>query len=180
MADGSAKPIDEIKVGDHVLATNPETGEEGVREVTHVWVHDDQLVDLKVDGGDITTTEDPPFWNETDQQCQESQELDPGDLLHTAAGKTLAVVGLDWSTTQHDTAYNLTVADIHTYYVLAGDTPVLVHNEGGVPVPPFVDGQDFEWSIQTPKGNVGMLAETSVSGGRVTPPTWWFTVIARS
>jgi len=52
--------------------------------------------------------------------------------------------------------------------VLAGDTPVLVHNEGGVPVPPFVDGQDFEWSIQTPKGNVGMLAETSVSGGRVT------------
>jgi hypothetical protein len=25
-------------------------------------------------------------------------------------------------------AYNLTVADLHTYYVLAGDTPVLVHN----------------------------------------------------
>ena len=24
--------------------------------------------------------------------------------------------------------YNLSVADIHTYYVLAGDTPVLVHN----------------------------------------------------
>ncbi len=130
MADGSAKPIDEIKVGDHVLATNSETGEEGVREVTHVWVHDDQLVDLKVDGGDITTTEDHPFWNETDQQWQESQELDPGDLLHTAAGKTLAVVGLDWSTTQHDKAYNLTVADIHTYYVIAGNTPVLVHNTG--------------------------------------------------
>lgn len=64
--------------------------------------------------------------------------------------------------------HNLTVDGLHTYYVLAGDTPVLVHNEGGVPVPPFVDGQDFEWSIQTPKGNVGMLAETSVSGGRVT------------
>ena len=25
-------------------------------------------------------------------------------------------------------AYNLTVADLHTYYVLAGNTPVLVHN----------------------------------------------------
>jgi hypothetical protein len=25
---------------------------------------------------------------------------------------------------------NLTVADIHTYYVLAGNTPVLVHNDG--------------------------------------------------
>jgi hypothetical protein len=29
------------------------------------------------------------------------------------------------------TAYNLTVDGIHTYYVLAGDTPVLVHNSGG-------------------------------------------------
>ncbi|MEU0529100.1 hypothetical protein [Amycolatopsis tolypomycina] len=27
--------------------------------------------------------------------------------------------------------YNLTVAIVHTYYVLAGDTPVLVHNTGG-------------------------------------------------
>ena len=26
--------------------------------------------------------------------------------------------------------YNLTIADTHTYYVLAGTTPVLVHNEG--------------------------------------------------
>jgi Restriction endonuclease fold toxin 7 len=26
---------------------------------------------------------------------------------------------------------NLTVADLHTYYVLAGTTPVLVHNAGG-------------------------------------------------
>jgi hypothetical protein len=29
------------------------------------------------------------------------------------------------------TAYNLTVADIHTYYVVAGSTPVLAHNCGG-------------------------------------------------
>jgi hypothetical protein len=29
-------------------------------------------------------------------------------------------------------AYNLTVADIHTYYVLAGNTPVLVHNTCGI------------------------------------------------
>jgi hypothetical protein len=27
--------------------------------------------------------------------------------------------------------YNLTVTDIHTYYVLAGNTSVLVHNSGG-------------------------------------------------
>jgi hypothetical protein len=28
-------------------------------------------------------------------------------------------------------AYNLTIDDLHTYYVLAGNTPVLVHNDGG-------------------------------------------------
>ncbi|WP_255436090.1 RHS repeat-associated core domain-containing protein [Salinispora sp. H7-4] len=131
LADGSTKPIKDIEVGDLVWATDPQTGYEGPREVTHLWVHEDQLVDLRVDGGDVTTTEDHPFWNETDRQWQDSQDLDPGDLLHTAAGQTLAVVGLDWVTTQRGMAYNLTVADIHTYYVLAGDTPVLVHNTGG-------------------------------------------------
>ncbi|GGM35064.1 hypothetical protein GCM10011608_19590 [Micromonospora sonchi] len=130
MADGSTKPIEDVEVGDMVLATDPETGEEGPRRVTHLWVHEDQMVDLKVDGGKLTTTEDHPFWNETDQQWQESQALDPGDLLYTASGGTLTIVGLDWSTIQRGSAYNLTVADIHTYYVLAGNTPVLVHNTG--------------------------------------------------
>jgi hypothetical protein len=27
--------------------------------------------------------------------------------------------------------YNLTINHIHTYYVIAGNTPVLVHNDGG-------------------------------------------------
>lgn len=37
------------------------------------------------------------------------------------------------ATTHPDTAYNLTVNDLHTYYVLAGTTPVLVHNDGEIP-----------------------------------------------
>ncbi|MFI7026035.1 polymorphic toxin-type HINT domain-containing protein [Micromonospora sp. NPDC049900] len=131
MADGSTKPIRNIKVGDMVLATDPETGEDGPREVTHVWVHEDQLVDLKVEGGSLATTHDHPFWNETDREWQDSQDLDRGDHLRTASGETIAVVGLDLSTTAPGQAYNLTVAGIHTYYVLAGTTPVLVHNDGG-------------------------------------------------
>ncbi|NJP35694.1 hypothetical protein HCJ94_27960 [Micromonospora sp. HSS6-12] len=130
MADGTTKPIKDIRVGDLVLATDPQTGEEGPREVTHLWVHKDQLIDLRVDGGDLTTTEDHPFWNETDQQWQDSQALDPGDLLYTALGRTVAVTGLDWNSIQYGLAYNLTVDGIHTYYVLAGNTPVLVHNVG--------------------------------------------------
>jgi hypothetical protein len=34
------------------------------------------------------------------------------------------------SPTAHATAYNLAIDDIHTYYVLAGNMPVLVHNTG--------------------------------------------------
>jgi len=128
MADGTTKPIENIEVGDKVAATDPETGEEGHRKVTHLWIHDDQLVNLTVASGDLTTTEDHPFWNHTDQQWQRADNLDPGDHLLTATGETLPATGIDWATTQHDTAYNLTVADIHTYYVLAGNTPVLVHN----------------------------------------------------
>ncbi len=29
---------------------------------------------------------------------------------------------------QHDRTYNLTVEDLHTYFALADETPILVHN----------------------------------------------------
>ncbi len=31
---------------------------------------------------------------------------------------------------RHATVYNLTVAELHTYYILLEDTPTLVHNCG--------------------------------------------------
>jgi hypothetical protein len=40
------------------------------------------------------------------------------------------------------TVYNLSVANHHTYYVLAGNTPVLVHNCGGGPINTNAEGID--------------------------------------
>lgn len=138
MADGSRKPIKEVRVGDKVLAADPGTGEEGPRTVTTLWIHDDQLIDLKfADGTTLTTTEDHPFWNHTDQQWQQAQNLDRGDLLLTSDGARLAAEGLLAGTATWGTAYNLTVDGIHTYYVLAGSTPVLVHNDPA-PMPPII------------------------------------------
>jgi RHS repeat-associated protein len=128
MADGTTKPISEVEIGDMVLATDPETGEQGPREVTHLWVHDDQFVELDVDGATITTTEDHPYWNDTDKQWERADQLDPGDTLLTANGKHLRVHGIRAHLTHTATAYNLTVDGIHTYYVVAGTAPVLVHN----------------------------------------------------
>jgi hypothetical protein len=48
MADGTFARIDELVPGDVVWASDPETLDAGPREVTHVWVHGDTLVDLEL------------------------------------------------------------------------------------------------------------------------------------
>jgi RHS repeat-associated protein len=140
MADGTAKPIEDVQPGDQLLATDPETGRQSAQAVTAVWVHDDTLVDLQILQGQaglvpdldamvtITTTEDHPFWNRTDQQWQQAGSLDHGDELLAANGTAPTVVGLLGYTERRGSAYDLSVSDVHTYYVLTGDTPVLVHN----------------------------------------------------
>jgi hypothetical protein len=67
------------------------------------------------------------------------------------------------------TVVNVQFCHDQTYYVLAGDTPVLVHNDGGaVPGPTFVNGELFEWTMRTPQGNVTMLAEVRINGTNLT------------
>jgi pyocin large subunit-like protein len=43
----------------------------------------------------------------------------------------LPVQGIDWATQTGGVAYNLTVADLHTYFVVVSDAEVLVHNTCG-------------------------------------------------
>jgi hypothetical protein len=93
------------------------------------------------DGQVITTTEDHPFWNATDHEYQRADQLDRGDQLLAADGRLVRVVGLRPGSQRVATAYNLTVDDIHTYYVLAGATPVLVHNTGPCKNPLTADQQ---------------------------------------
>jgi hypothetical protein len=125
MADGSTKPISRIKVGDKVLATNPLTGTQSARRVTHVWVHQDLMIRLIVAGEVLVTTEDHPFWNATDHTWERADAFDHGDVIATADGriaKYRRFVGRFWRTT----AYNLTVQGVHTYHV--GARGLLVHN----------------------------------------------------
>jgi hypothetical protein len=130
MGDGTRKPISEVEEGDMVLATDPETGETGAREVLVTMPHTDQLLTLRTSAGEIVTTEDHRYWNQTDQQWQESQHLDEGERLLPADGDVVTVEGLDWSTVHTDDAYDLNIDDLHTFYVAAGDENVLVHNCG--------------------------------------------------
>ncbi|WBB80432.1 polymorphic toxin-type HINT domain-containing protein [Micromonospora sp. WMMD882] len=131
MADGTTKPLSAIRLGDTVLATDPETGEQGPRPVTHLWIHEDTLLTLIVDGQPLDTTADHPLWNATRQQWQPAGTLTPGQHLRTPDGTTAQINGTRPTHDTTTTTYNLTIAHIHTYYVLAGNTPVLVHNTGG-------------------------------------------------
>ncbi len=133
LADGTTKPIAEIEVGDEVLATDPETGEtDGERvEALHVNV-DSALVDLVVGSADgraatIHTTAEHPFWIPERQQWIDAGTVRPGDYLGAQASQDPVKVGTVSTFIGRRTMYNLTVADLHTYYVLAGTTPVLVH-----------------------------------------------------
>lgn len=127
MADGTHRPIEDIRVGDEVHATDPESGVSGPRTVTGTFVHTDMLVDLELTNGDrITTTEDHPFWSPTDLTFKDVQDFRHGEKVLSATGDQLTIDGLDAATTREGFAYNLTVFDLSTYHV--GSAALLVHN----------------------------------------------------
>ncbi|MFJ9028570.1 RHS repeat-associated core domain-containing protein [Streptomyces sp. NPDC102274] len=136
MADGTRKPIKDVRVGDEVLATDPETGETGPREVTTLiqGSGDKSLTDITVaaataDGkpAEITATDGHPFWVPDLKEWTDAGDLKPGQWLRTSSGTWAQITAVSHRT-EKATVNNLTVDDLHTYYVLAGATPVLVHN----------------------------------------------------
>ncbi|MEU6773346.1 LamG-like jellyroll fold domain-containing protein [Streptomyces sp. NPDC046759] len=77
-------------------------------------------------GARLTTTFHHPFYDETQSAFVQAKDLKAGDVLQTPTG-TAEVTGVRLYHA-HTTTYDLTVGTLHTYYVEAGDTPVLVHN----------------------------------------------------
>ncbi|MCY0944083.1 polymorphic toxin-type HINT domain-containing protein [Streptomyces antarcticus] len=141
MADGSAKPIEDVKIGDEVVATEAETGKTQTETVTAEIRGQGfkSLVKITVDvDGDpktaddlLTATDGHPFWVTDLNAWVKAMDLRPGQWLRTSAGAFVQVKAVERRWALSATVYNLTVSDLHTYYVLAGATPVLVHNCGG-------------------------------------------------
>ncbi|WP_405978924.1 polymorphic toxin-type HINT domain-containing protein [Streptomyces sp. NBC_00158] len=137
MADGTARPIEQVGPGDRVLATDPESGVTGPRPV-EATIHTPDDIDftgitLSADAGrgTLTSTDHHPFWSDKRGQWTDAADLNSGDTLRTPDGATVGIEEVvHWKEIRG--AYNLTVNDLHTYYVLAGATPVLVHNSNGL------------------------------------------------
>ncbi|WP_371659893.1 ricin-type beta-trefoil lectin domain protein [Streptomyces sp. NBC_00280] len=138
MADGSTKAIKDVEVGDKVVATDPETGETRVETVTSEIKGKrlKHLVKLTIDNdgkkgaktAEITATDQHPFWVPELGKWTDATDLKPGQWLQTGAGSRVQITAIKRWTTSDVTVHNLSVTNLHTYYVVAGATPVLVHN----------------------------------------------------
>ncbi|WP_415830236.1 polymorphic toxin-type HINT domain-containing protein [Kibdelosporangium persicum] len=135
LADGSRKPISEIRLGDRVLATDPHTGVTEGRPVVDLITGGGtkKLVTISVAGGQVRATDEHPFWVADPGEWKHAKEVKPNDRLRLPDGQYVTVTATHPWTDVRD-VYNLTVDGIHTYYVLAGDSALLVHNSGGAKI----------------------------------------------
>ncbi|MGC0340321.1 ricin-type beta-trefoil lectin domain protein [Streptomyces sp. SLBN-8D4] len=130
LADGSRKDIRDVRFGDRLLATDPDTGNTRGEPVTQTFSHASaDLLDITLaSGGDLTSTSGHKFFV-MGRGWTLASDLRPGDSLRTpgAGPRTVAAV-LDRDASAPQTVYDLTVSGLHTFYAVAGATPVLVHN----------------------------------------------------
>lgn len=78
----------------------------------------------------IHATAHHPVWDATAGTFTYAADLHPGDRLREPTGATAEIARVRRYTAGL-TAYNLDVTGIHTYYVQAGRTAILVHNSCG-------------------------------------------------
>lgn len=139
-AENGDVAIENIKVGDFVWATNPETGEIALKEVLNTFARESrELIHITVNGEEITTTPTHPFWV-SQKGWTDAIKLRAGDRLQLLNGEYVIIEQV-----QHEileapiNVYNFEVAEFHTYYVTG--SAILVHNSN--------------CGYQTPKGGGG-------------------------
>ena len=132
IADGSTKAIADVRVGDLIRNARPNGGTEIHRvEQVHITTTDTDFVDVVVTtrtgAATITGTANHPFYDLSRAGFVEAGDLHAGDLLQTGSGGPATVDSVRAQVGPLVT-YDLTIDGLHTYFVVAGDTPVLVHN----------------------------------------------------
>lgn len=130
-ADGE-KNIEDIKVGDQVLSSDPEQGENGgavsVQKVVRVFERTvSEVVDIRVGKETITATPEHPFWV-VGKGWIVAGQLERGSPLITKDGAVVRVESVKLRSGKFK-VYNFEVEKAHAYYV--STLHVLVHNQCG-------------------------------------------------
>ncbi len=133
MADGSTKPIEDIVAGEWVMGDNPEDNkppkayivtdilESQTNRIIRITLDDDDGF-----GGSIESTGKHPYWTEN-RGWQYAENIQAGDVFRDENGGINSVVSVETEFRESPT-YNLTVDQVHTYFVVTEGKSVLVHN----------------------------------------------------
>lgn len=119
------KLIENIQVGDLVLAKNVDTNIQTYKPVEQLFEFDAELIyTLEVAGKKIRTTSNHPFWVKG-KGWVAADELMVGDLLESEEMEfhVIEQITFDYDPTK---VYNFTVEDYHTYYI--SELGYLTHN----------------------------------------------------
>ncbi|MFE7779237.1 polymorphic toxin-type HINT domain-containing protein [Streptomyces sp. NPDC057445] len=172
LADGTRKAIEDVEIGDVVLTTDAETGETVEKKVVSTITTEDDKdfteVTILAEGqlSSIVATDTHPFWVPELKRWIKAGDLQVGQWLRTSAGTHVQITAVSHYTKRQRT-HDLTIDDVHAYYVLAGATPVLVHNCGGGVAP---NGQPCACNGSTNPSNLDLIqaiatrAEAKVGG----------------
>lgn len=167
MGDGSRKKIEDVKIGDTILTTDTRTGENRRKKVIETirTESDKEFTELTVATRDgesvIVATNTHPFWVPELESWVDAGDLEAGQFLRTSSGTPIRIAAVNRYVKQQRT-HDLTIDDIHAYYVLAGQTPVLVHNSGGCPTVGLLSPS--HQAIGDPNARGGIYALMSENG----------------
>ncbi|MEV6114879.1 RICIN domain-containing protein [Streptomyces sp. NPDC052109] len=178
LADGSRKALRDVRTGDLLLATDPATGRAQGEPVTRTFHHTTvDLVDLALaDGGRLTSTPGHRFYV-VGRGWTLASDLRRGDALRGPDGtvRTVAVL-LDRHQATPRTVYDLTVSDLHTFYAVAGTSPVLVHNCDNLALDEaqFKDAHTLEEHVRPDEDEAKALSRRKTEEqGKPTPNSVW-------
>jgi hypothetical protein len=123
-----------VRVGEWVENAQPEHGKEQHRvDEIHRTTTDTDFTDLTIATPDgpktITSTSNHPYYDSATHSWTDAGDIPVGHLLQSPSGSEASVLAVR-SYTKPQVTYDLTIDTVHTYFVLAGNTPVLVHNAG--------------------------------------------------
>ncbi|OUQ86855.1 hypothetical protein B5G50_19390 [Brevibacillus brevis] len=125
LTDEGEKPIEEIDVGDKVLAKSDETGEVAYKEVVGLFQKQaDEIYYVQIGDEIIEVTGEHPFWLDG-KGWTFVKDLKVGDLLVSSDGSKLAIDKIE-KEPREATVYNFEVEDFSSYFV--SNLGIWVHN----------------------------------------------------
>lgn len=163
LADGSSRPIADVTAGTRVLAEDPGTGriaaEPVISTVSGTGLKD--LRDVQIGGSTVTATAGHPFWLPRAHRWTVAGDLREGDVVATPT--STATIDAVRPHVDEATVDNLAVAELHTYFVLAGDVPVLVHN-AGCTIADRISKLSQNSFLKDPDARIGDIAKEATAG----------------